>query len=160
MSAPFVVTGEGKMNVMKKEKIHRLVLTIIAVLACLGWQLMGEKNQKIPYVNDGSVSWDLVSQIEVYETGSAQPPSRVIQDSEEIELWIHALQQVKDYKKISKAEYREGMMNRWVRFDNGVVIGLYENENYGYIGTELDGIGTEPFYRFPESFYKLVFQME
>lgn len=38
-------------------------------------------------------------------------------------------------------------------FDNGVVIGLYGNKNYGYIGTELDGIGIEPF-------YKLVFEME
>mgnify|MGYP000671207210 CR=1 FL=1 len=36
--------------------------------------------------------------------------------------------------------------------------GLYQDANYGYIGTELDAIGEGPFYSFPEKFYDLAFQ--
>ena len=59
---------------------------------------------------------------------------------------------------LPEKEWLEGTMDLWVRFDNGVVIGLYQDANYGYIGTELDVIGEGPFYSFPEKFYDLAFQ--
>ena len=98
--------------------------------------------QEIPYISDGSVSWDAVEKAEIYGGGCAVPPTGTISG----------------YRLLPEKEWLEGTMDLWVRFDNGVVIGLYQDANYGYIGTELDVIGEGPFYSFPEKFYDLAFQ--
>ena len=98
--------------------------------------------QEIPYISDGSVSWDAVEKAEIYGGGCAVPPTGTISGE----------------NGLPEKEWLEGTMDLWVRFDNGVVIGLYQDANYGYIGTELDVIGEGPFYSFPEKFYDLAFQ--
>lgn len=86
------------------------------------------------------------------------PPTTIISEKQTIEKIIEAVCKTGDYSKVSEEQQLEGMMNIWVKFDNGVVIGMYKDENYGYIGTELDVVGTAPFYHFPEQFYQMVWE--
>ena len=85
---------------------------------------------------------------------------KILSKTQKVELNTFIEQFVKARQKyfIPEKEWLEGTMDLWVRFDNGVVIGLYQDANYGYIGTELDVIGEGPFYSFPEKFYDLAFQ--
>ena len=113
---------------------------------------------EIPYISDGSVSWDAVEKAEIYGGGCAVPPTGTISGENGLEELVEAALETEGYRLLPEKEWLEGTMDLWVRFDNGVVIGLYQDVNYGYIGTELDVIGEGPFYSFPEKFYDLAFQ--
>ena len=95
---------------------------------------------------------------EIYGGGCAVPPTGTISGENGLEELVEAALETEGYRLLPEKEWLEGTMDLWVRFDNGVVIGLYQDANYGYIGTELDVIGEGPFYSFPEKFYDLAFQ--
>lgn len=114
--------------------------------------------QEIPYISDGSVSWDTVETAEIYGGGCAVPPTGTISGENGLEELVEAALETEGYRLLPEKEWLEGTVDLWVRFDNGVVIGLYQDANYGYIGTELDVTGEGPFYSFPEKFYDLAFQ--
>ncbi len=117
-----------------------------------------KEEQEIPYIKDGSADWSTIAEIEIYAEGCAMPPTTIISETQTIEKIIEAVCKTGDYSKVSEEQQLEGMMNIWVKFDNGVVIGMYKDENYGYIGTELDVVGTAPFYHFPEQLYQMVWE--
>ena len=93
--------------------------------------------QEIPYISDGSVSWDAVEKAEIYGGGCAVPPTGTISGENGLEELVEAALETEGYRLLPEKEWLEGTMDLWVRFDNGVVIGLYQDANYGYIGTEL-----------------------
>ncbi len=110
---------------------------------------------EIPYINDGTADWTSIEEIEIYACGSQMPPTVVITDDDVIAELVSEVRKTTRYKKVPESRYREGMNERWVRFDNGVVIGMYGRVNYGNIGTEPKVIGG-PYYEFPERFYERV----
>lgn len=53
------------------------------------------------------------------------------------------------FQKVPKEDLLKGLCSLWVTFDDGTVIGLYEDEDYGYISDEVDEIAS-PCYYMPE----------
>ena len=102
--------------------------------------------QEIPYISDGSISWDTVETAEIYGGGCAVPPTGTISGENGLEELVEAALETEGYRLLSEKEWLEGTVE------------LYQDANYGYIGTELDAIGEGPFYSFPEKFYDLAFQ--
>ncbi|MEA5082791.1 MAG: hypothetical protein VB018_01410 [Lachnospiraceae bacterium] len=60
-----------------------------------------------------------------------------------------------EYKIVPKEKLYEGTCEMWVKFGNDLVIGLYSDMDYGYIGTEIDPIGEDAMY-LPEGLSKCV----
>ena len=83
--------------------------------------------QEIPYISDGSVSWDAVEKAEIYGGGCAVPPTGTISGENGLEELVEAALETEGYRLLPEKEWLEGTMDLWVRFDNGVVIGLYQD---------------------------------
>lgn len=80
--------------------------------------------QEIPYISDGSISWDTVETAEIYGGGCAVPPTGTISGENGLEELVEAALETEGYRLLSEKEWLEGTVDLWVRFDNGVVMGL------------------------------------
>lgn len=135
-----------------------LVLAGGLVLAVLGYEHVKSGSQIVPYINDGAADWSQIGTVEIYGEGCALPPTLILEGEQDTEAFVEAVSDIREYRRIAPSRYLEGTNDVWVRFDNGVCIGMYRNENYGYIGTEMSLVGQAPFYRVPEKLRKLVFE--
>ena len=78
--------------------------------------------QEIPYISDGSISWDTVETAEIYGGGCAVPPTGTISGENGLEELVEAALETEGYRLLSEKEWLEGTVDLWVRFDNGVVV--------------------------------------
>ena len=74
--------------------------------------------QEIPYISDGSVSWDAVEKAEIYGGGCAVPPTGTISGENGLEELVEAALETEGYRLLPEKEWLEGTMDLWVRFDN------------------------------------------
>ena len=79
--------------------------------------------QEIPYISDGSISWDTVETAEIYGGGCAVPPTGTISGENGLEELVEAALETEGYRLLSEKEWLEGTVDLWVRFDNGAVPG-------------------------------------
>lgn len=151
---------------MKIQRKRTVLITILALLVCiivsstiLGVGFVKKSRQIIPYVNDDSTDWSRVKTVELYGDGCALPPTVTLDSPEQVENLVKEVQNIRNYIKVPSGKWLEGTNDIWVKFDNGVVIGMYRMENYGYIGTDISVTGHGPFWHFPESFRETVFEL-
>ncbi|MDD3571057.1 MAG: hypothetical protein PHY44_08155 [Lachnospiraceae bacterium] len=60
-----------------------------------------------------------------------------------------------EYKIVPKDKLNEGTCQMWVKFGNDMVIGIYSDMDYGYIGKEIDPVGEDVMY-LPEGLSKCI----
>lgn len=147
----------------KRSALFAALVTLAAgaavILSVLVLRSAKTSRQVIPYVNDGTADWSAIKTVELYGDGSALPPTVILDDPEQTENLVKEVQDIQNYKKVPSGKWPEGMNDIWVKFDNGIVIGMYRAENYGYIGTDISVTGHEPFCQFPESFRETVLEL-
>lgn len=137
---------------------NRKSIYILGILACLMVGIGCWRNMRtgvIPYINDGNMEWNDISYAEVYVGGCAIPPAFTVEDPETINKLVNSLMNTGKYKHIPIEHYLEGLCNIWIRFSNGVCIGIYDDVNQGYIDKELRATGG-PFYKLPQEFWESV----
>lgn len=71
--------------------------------------------QEIPYISDGSVSWDAVEKAEIYGGGCAVPPTGTISGENGLEELVEAALETEGYRLLPEKEWLEGTMDLWVR---------------------------------------------
>lgn len=147
----------------RRKTVLIIVFVVLAsagalVLAVLGYGHVKSGRQIVPYINDGASDWSQIRTVEIYGEGCALPPTLILEEEQDITALVEAVWEIRKYRRIAPDRYLEGTNDIWIRFDNGVCIGMYRNENYGYVGKEMSLTGQAPFYRFPEEFRKLVFE--
>lgn len=75
--------------------------------------------QEIPYISDGSVSWDAVEKAEIYGGGCAVPPTGTISGENGLEELVEAALETEGYRLLPEKKWLEGTMDLWVRFVTG-----------------------------------------
>lgn len=122
---------------MNKRKIVSLCL--VAALVVMGsfefiWYELGFKNEI-------SVSNDQLStnKITIYY-GFTNQKKLDVTEEEKIKEIAEACKSGK-FIKVPSDGHLNGMCNIWLDFNNGTVIGMYEYEDYGYIGNQIEPVG-------------------
>lgn len=129
---------------MKKAKLLLLACTLLFLCAC-------GAGAEIPRLTDPDTNWDNITQITLYADGyygRSMDEPLVITDAAAIEELTDALLNTRAYRTVSPEKVLEGLNGLWVDFGNGVVLGMYADENYGSFSDAIDPDGS-PCYRLP-----------
>jgi len=71
---------------------------------------------------------------------------------------IEIASKMEDYSKVDEGDLLEGLNALWLDFNNGTIIGMYEDRDYGYVGSEISLIGG-PYYHLPKGLRSLVIEI-
>lgn len=110
--------------------------------------------EQIAYITDGSAEWDNVTKLTLYADGyfgrTLEEPL-VITDEKIIAELVTMLTKQKDYGEVPAERELEGLRTIFVKFDNGVVVGMYREGHYGTLSDNIQGSGGKSYY-LPEAF--------
>lgn len=132
---------------MKSIRLLILSASLLLLLCACG------AGTDIPCLNDPAAVWENLSQITLYSDGyygRSMDEPLVITDAAAIEDLTDALRNPRAYRAVSTEKSLEGLNGLWIDFGNGVVLGLYADENYGSFSDAVEPDGS-PCYRLPSS---------
>ena len=116
------------------------------------------KEKTIPYINDGSVEWENVSEIIIYSDGyygrTLEEPL-VITDEETLREIIGATLDANEYREVEDGEQLEGLSVIFIDYQNGTVLSMYSEPNYGMISDAMQTTGATCYY-VPKDLYDKV----
>ena len=116
------------------------------------------KEKTIPYINDGSVEWENVSEIIIYSDGyygrTLEEPL-VITDEETLQEIIEATLDTNEYREVEDGEQLEGLSVIFIDYQNGAVLSMYSEPNYGMISDAMQTTGATCYY-VPKDLYDKV----
>lgn len=116
------------------------------------------KEKTIPYINDGSVEWENVSEIIIYSDGyygrTLEEPL-VITDEETLQEIIEATLDTNEYREVEDGEQLEGLSVIFIDYQNGAVLSMYSEPNYGMISDTMQTTGATCYY-VPKDLYDKV----
>lgn len=111
---------------------------------------------EIPCLHSPDTDWENISQITLRSDGyygrRAEEPL-VISDAKDIQRLTHSLLNIRAYRTVKPEKALEGMNGIWADFGNGIVLGMYADENYGSFSSDPD-----TFYRLPAALCRQVRQ--
>lgn len=139
----------------KKNNATTFFIAIIFVLSVIGvfYTNMNKNTKEIKNLSDGSVDWGNVEMITVSSDGyygRSIEEEFVIADKDEVKKLVEAATDFDEYEAVPKEERLEGICGIFADFGNGCVFSMYEDTNYGTIGSEKQLEGGGDYYRFPE----------
>ncbi len=116
------------------------------------------KERTIPYLNDGSVEWENVDEIIIYSDGyygrTLEEPL-VITDAEDLKKILEATLDTNGYKEVEDGEQLEGLSTIFIDYQNGTIISMYSEPNYGMISDTMQTTGATCYY-VPQDLYDTV----
>ncbi len=131
------------------------LLMCVVVAVCF---MTKPKEQTIPYINDGSVEWENVSEIIIYSDGyygrTLEEPL-VITDEEDLKKILEATLDTDGYKEVDDGERLEGLGAIFIDYQNGTIISMYSEPNYGMISDTMQTTGATCYY-VPRDLYDTV----
>jgi len=131
------------------------ILLCVVVAVCF---MTKPKEQTIPYINDGSVDWENVSEIIIYSDGyyghTLEEPL-VITDEETLQEIIEATLDTNEYREVENGEQLEGLSVIFIDYQNGAVLSMYSEPNYGMISDAMQTTGATCYY-VPKDLYDKV----
>lgn len=131
------------------------ILLCVVVAVCF---MTKPKEQTIPYINDGSVEWENVSEIIIYSDGyygrTLEEPL-VITDEETLQEIIEATLDTNEYREVEDGEQLEGLSVIFIDYQNGAVLSMYSEPNYGMISDAMQTTGATCYY-VPKDLYDKV----
>lgn len=156
--------GEGNIKSRIKNVIHYkkpapwIILLCVLLVAGIAFGLIAnpKEKQKIPYIDDAEINWNGISEILLYADGyygRTFEDVLVISDEEIVNDLAESALNSAEYELIKEEDYKEGENGLYIDFENGVIIGMYEDINYGSISSQMQVIG-EPYYRLPEDLWQ------
>lgn len=134
-----------------------LVLCVV-VAVCF---MTKPKEQTIPYINDSSVEWESVDEIVIYSDGyygrTLEEPL-VITDEENLQEILKATLDTNGYKEVEDGEQLEGLGAIFIDYQNGAIISMYSEPNYGMISDTMQTTGATCYY-VPRELYDTVIDL-
>lgn len=131
------------------------LLLCVVVAVCF---MTKPKEKTIPYINDGSVEWENVSEIIIYSDGyygrTLEEPL-VITDEETLQEIIEATLDTNEYREVEDGEQLEGLSVIFIDYQNGAVLSMYSEPNYGMISDAMQTTGATCYY-VPKDLYDKV----
>ncbi len=131
------------------------LLLCVVVAVCF---MTKPKEKTIPYINDGSVEWENVSEIIIYSDGyygrTLEEPL-VITDEETLQEIIEATLDTNEYREVGDGEQLEGLGVIFIDYQNGAVLSMYSEPNYGMISDAMQTTGATCYY-VPKDLYDKV----
>lgn len=131
------------------------LLLCVVVAVCF---MTKPKEKAIPYINDGSVEWENVDEIIIYSDGyygrTLEEPL-VITDAETLREIIEATLDTDEYKEVGDGEQLEGLGTIFIDYQNGTIISMYSEPNYGMISDTMQTTGATCYY-VPRDLYDTV----
>ncbi len=131
------------------------LLVCVVVAVCF---MTKPKEKTIPYINDGSVEWENVSEIIIYSDGyygrTLEEPL-VITDEEDLKKILEATLDTDGYKEVDDGERLEGLGAIFIDYQNGTIISMYSEPNYGMISDTMQTTGATCYY-VPRDLYDTV----
>ncbi len=131
------------------------LLLCVVVAVCF---MTKPKEKTIPYINDGSVEWENVDEIIIYSDGyygrTLEEPL-VITDAETLREIIEATLDTDEYKEVEGGEQLEGLSTIFIDYQNGTIISIYSEPNYGMISDTMQTTGATCYY-VPRDLYDTV----
>lgn len=127
-------------------KFIALATTVLIFAGCTSGLITKDK------INTDTVAiyYDPLSNAKPLVFSSSNPD-----DAPVIEELAAIASQTGEYKTVPQEKLYEGTCQMWIKFGSDMVIGLYSDMDYGYVGTEIDPIGTNAMY-LPEGLSKCV----
>ncbi len=131
------------------------LLLCVVVAVCF---MTKPKEQTIPYINDGSVEWENVDEIIIYSDGyygrTLEEPL-VITDAEDLKKILEATLDTNGYREVEDGEQLEGLSTIFIDYQNGTIISMYSEPNYGMISDTMQTTGAACYY-VPRELYETV----
>lgn len=131
------------------------LLLCVVVAVCF---MTKPKEKTIPYINDGSVEWENVSEIIIYSDGyygRTLDEPLVITDEETLREIIEATLDANEYREAEDGEQLEGLSVIFIDYQNGAVLSMYSEPNYGMISDTMQTTGATCYY-VPKDLYDKV----
>lgn len=131
------------------------LLLCVVVAVCF---MTKPKGQEIPYINDGSVSWENVDEIILYSDGyygRTMEEPLVITDEEDLKRILEATLDTDGYKEVGDGAQLEGLGTIFIDYQNGAVLSMYSEPNYGMISDTIQTTGATCYY-VPRELYDTV----
>ena len=131
------------------------LLMCVVVAVCF---MTKPKEKTIPYINDGSVEWENVSEIIIYSDGyygRTLDEPLVIMDEETLQEIIEATLDTNEYREVEDGEQLEGLSVIFIDYQNGTVLSMYSEPNYGMISDTMQTTGATCYY-VPKDLYDKV----
>ncbi len=148
------------MNVLnyKKPAFWIILVSLILCVVVAVCFMTKPKEQTIPYINDGSVEWENVDEIIIYSDGyygrTLEEPL-VITDVEDLKKILEATLDTNGYREVEDGEQLEGLGTIFIDYQNGTIISMYSEPNYGMISDTMQTTGTTCYY-VPRELYETV----
>lgn len=131
------------------------ILLCVVVAVCF---MTKPKEQTIPYINDGSVDWENVDEIIICSDGyygrTLEEPL-VITDEETLQEIIEATLDANEYREVEDGEQLEGLSVIFIDYQNGTILSMYSEPNYGMISDTMQTTGATCYY-VPKDLYDKV----
>ena len=131
------------------------LLLCVVVAVCF---MTKPKEKTIPYINDGSVEWENVDEIIIYSDGyygRTMEEPLVITDEETLREIIEATLDANEYREVEDGEQLEGLSVIFIDYQNGTVLSMYSEPNYGMISDTMQTTGATCYY-VPKDLYDKV----
>ncbi len=142
----------------KKPAFWIILVSLILCVVVAVCFMTKPKEQEIPYINDGSVSWENVDEIIIYSDGyygrTLEEPL-VITDEEDLKKILEATLDTDGYKEVEAGEQLEGLGVIFIDYQNGTVLSMYSEPNYGMISDTMQTTGATCYY-VPKDLYDTV----
>ena len=142
----------------KKPAFWIILVSLILCVVVAVCFMTKPKEKTIPYINDGSVEWENVDEIIIYSDGyygrTLEEPL-VITDEETLREIIKATLDTDAYREVEDGEQLEGLSVIFIDYQNGAILSMYSEPNYGMISDTMQTTGAKCYY-VPKDLYDKV----
>ena len=133
----------------KKPAFWIILVSLLACVAVAVCFMTKPKEQEVPFINDGRVSWENVDEIILYSDGyygrTLEEPL-VITDAEDLKKILEATLDANAYREVEDGEQPEGLGVIFIDYQNGAVLSMYSEPNYGMISDIMQTAGATCYY--------------
>ena len=146
---------------MRIRMIFCAVLTVFLLFGCgenrASQGTSTPQNDVLAQENDKGGQWDDITKVTIYSDGyydRSMDNPLTITDEETIQKLKEAISKDDEIIAVPSDERYEGINGVFVDFGNGVVVSMYDDMNYGNIGSEMIEHGEDVW--LPKDFYDIV----
>ena len=133
----------------KKPAFWIILVSLLACVVVAVCFMTKPKEQEVPFINDGRVSWENVDEIILYSDGyygcTLEEPL-VITDAEDLKKILEATLDANAYREVEDGEQLEGLGVIFIDYQNGAVLSMYSEPNYGMISDTMQTTGATCYY--------------
>lgn len=133
----------------KKPAFWIILVSLLACVVVAVCFMTKPKEQEVPFINDGSVSWENVDEIILYSDGyygrTLEEPL-VITDAEDLKKILEATLDANAYREVEDGEQLEGLGVIFIDYQNGAILSMYNEPNYGMISDTMQTTGAKCYY--------------